>query len=326
MSKKPDTSLSEDLKVLGLLSGDEAKALNEAEHADEKADKALMAKELAKADDKEDDKEAEKKDEKAAPKKVPAFLKDKEAEDEKAKEEMAYAEQCEAAWAVVRDYYKLSESEDKELTTEDLRTVIDAFAFIVEGLNSDKPTESPDALAHDAAEKLFDPAEDPVKDNAQKASPLGGKVYDKKYGKVGNQGSEKAASPYHLSKQVKTEGLDELVGELKALRNAFQESEAEPTAEQLAVSQKLIEGFEAVRDSAAEVAKRIGNELSESKDVKEDDSRVTAKTYFDGIAEDAAAILTAITEGKVEMSDALEDLNSISSDLHKGLEALSDVE
>lgn len=325
MNRKPETSLEEDLKTLGILSGDAKKSLSEDDDACAMADKKDDKAEKKPADDDgdADDKPAEPKD-----KPVPSFV---DAMKKKA-EEKSYTEQLEMAWDVVRNYYGLDEAKDKELTDEDLRTVIDAFAFIVEAqYNSDKPTENPDDVpAGNEGANGFPGGEDPVKQNAAHEGPLGldkkntvaGKGFDlmDTGAKKGSKG--KVASPRHQS-EPKGESIDDLVSELKSIQSAVVESG--PTAEQLEVSTKLIEGFESVRDTAGEIAVRIKSELAEAKNVSADDDRVKARAFFESIYNDANDILSAIAEGNVEIEDATADLKVISTDLKNGLDGLKSV-
>lgn len=311
MNRKPETSLQEDLAILGLLSGDAKKALSE-EAEDVGAAEGEEKEEKGEKDEKEDEKE-----EKKEKKEVPAFVQKKD--DEAA--EMNYAEQLEAAWDVVRNYYKLGEAEDAELKSEDLRTVIDAFAFIVESWDSagGKPKEKLDDLPEGGKSKGFAAGQEPTPPDG----PLANKRESGKYGERGRAASDKKYAPRQQSGPSQTESVNALVSELYSIRDAVQESG--PSSEQLEVSESLISGFEAVRDTANEVASRIKTELAESENVGSDDARVTASKFFESIFEDASAILAAIAEGNVEIADAAEDLNTISEDLKKGLAGLQDI-
>lgn len=348
MNKKPETSLEEDLQTLGLLAGDAAKkSLSEEEMADDKGkEKGEPAKDDAKAEkaDKKDDAKADDKhaDEKQD-KELFAKMMKKEARELpnflKAKEEEAlahsYTEQLEAAWDVVHHYYKLDEAEDAELTMEDLRTVVEAQSFIIEAAYNDaEPTKEPKDIPGANKTDAFPDGEDPIKKNAAHEGPLGlGKkvaVAGDGYNltKTGAAKGDKGEvySPRHRSQPAPTNeqtGLDALVSELKSIQQSVVESG--PTAEQLEVSQRLIEGFEAVRDTAAAVFKGIDAELAESKNVAEGDARVSARAFFEGIANDAGEILNAIATGEVEIADAAADLNTISADLKQGLDGLNGV-
>lgn len=327
MNRKPETSLQEDLAILGLLSGDAKKALSE--EAQDAGDGD------GDADDKapEEKKEKEDKEDKGEKKELPAFLKKKDDADGKKDAEMNYAEQLEAAWDVVRNFYNADEDENKGLTTEDLRTVIDAFAFIVESWDSDggEPTKKPTDLPERGTGKvdLFPAGENPITDPGTKNSPVAPEKDKGSYGVRGRTktGPEDASrgkyQGRHQSAITQAESLDTLVNELHSIKNAVHESG--PSSEQLAVSENLISGFEAVRDTAGEVAARIKADLAESKEVASGDERLEASTYFEGIFNDASDILAAIAEGNVEIADATEDLNTISEDLKKGLASLKDV-
>ena len=346
MNQKPTTSLEEDLKTLGLLAGDAAKKpLSEDEGvkaaADDDDDAEMKKdKDKDKDDDKDKDEKAEKKDhpdekqdKELIKKEVPKFLQAKEQE-ELAK---SYTEQLEAAWDVVHYYYKLNEAENAELTTGDLRTVVEALSFIVEAAyNADEPTNEPKDIPGGNTVDAFPPEEDPTKEGGNpafggplalgKKNAVAGVGYN--LAKTGAAKNDKGTpySPRHRSQPAPTNesaSLDSLVSELKSIQGAVQESE--PSAEQLQVSQKLIEGFEAVRDTAAAIFQGIDQELSESKNVTEGDARVAARDHFESIANDAAEILNAIASSQVEIADAAADLNTISDDLKNGLDALDSV-
>ena len=334
MNRKPETSLEEDLKTLGILAGDAKKSLSEEDACAMGADK----KDDEKAEKPADDGDADDKAEKAEKKPVPSFIDAMK----KKEEEKSYTEQLEMAWDVVRNYYGLDEAKDKELTDEDLRTVIDAFAFIVEAqYNSDKMDENPSDIPGGNEVSEFPAGQDPTKQNAAFEGPLGLDKKNKVVGKGGNNmgtrvdkqaaGKPAGGKPAADRQQQSFMGspaegandISNLVSELKSIQSAVVESG--PTAEQLAVSTKLIEGFESVRDTAGEIAARIKSELAEAKNVSAEDDRVKAREFFESIFNDANDILSAIAEGNVEIEDATADLKVISTDLKNGLDGLKSV-
>lgn len=345
MNQKPTTSLEEDLKTLGLMAGDvSAKPLAEDggmdgdEATEPKADKDEKKDEKAEKADKKDDKKDHKEpdgDEKPSksagpPPGLAAMLAKKEAEENA----VSYTEQLEAAWDVVHHFYRLAEGEDAELTSEDLRTVIEAQSLIIEAAYNDaEPTSEPKDIPGANKVDAFPDGEDPIKQNAAHEGPLGlgkkvavaGDGYN--LAKTGAAKGDKGApySPRHRSQPAPTNesaSLGALVNELKSLQTSVQESG--PTSEQLEISQQLIEGFEAVRDTAAAVFKGIDAELAESK-AEEGDPRFNARAHFESIANDAAEILNAISTGDVDIADAAADLNTISGDLKAGLDGLQGV-
>ena len=87
---------------------------------------------------------------------------------------------------------------------------------------------------------------------------------------------------------------------------------------------KIIEGFEAIRDTAEEVAQGLATELRESKEtVTERHPRVRLGKYFEGVGGDARLLLRAISErDTTDVDDAIEDLNSLARDLKRGLAQL----
>lgn len=343
MNQKPTTSLEEDLKQLGLMAGD-VSARPLAEDGGMDGDEATEPK-----DDKDDEKDekAEKKDKdkdekkdhkepdgdegpakKGPPPGLAAMLAKKEAEESY----VSFTERHEAAWDVYRHFHSLNEAEDRDLTTEDLRTVVEALEIMLEAAYNDaEPTKEPKDIPGANKVDAFPDGEDPIKQNAAQTGPLalGKKVTVAGDGynlsKTGAAKNDKGEpySPRHRSQPAPTnEGLESLVSELKSLQS--QVAESEPSAEQLAISSQLIEGFEAVRDTAAAVFKGIDAELAESKAV-EGDPRLAARAHFEGIANDAAEILNAIATGEVEIADAAADLNTISDDLKAGLDGLQGV-
>ena len=87
---------------------------------------------------------------------------------------------------------------------------------------------------------------------------------------------------------------------------------------------KIIEGFEAIRDTSEEVAQGLATELRESKEkVASDNPRLRLGKYFEGVSGDAKLLLRAISERQTtDVDDAIEDLNSLARDLKRGLAQL----
>lgn len=332
MNKKPEHTLDEDLKILGLAKGDSAPASEEGK-------KPLAEEEMSDSD--EDDKDMDekakkdKKDDKDSDKKLPPWLQKKDSEKSAEEAKAEYTEQLEAAWDVIRDFYKLSEDDNKSLVPEALRTVIEAQSFLIEAMyNSDEPSKEPNDVPGGNETDLFPAGENPrnAGENPALQGPLANKMKNAEAGKgynlsktgaaKGEKGSP--ASPYHRSQQVKTESLSDLVAELKAIKAAVTENA--PSSEQIEAAQDVVEGYEAVRDTAAEVATRIKADLAEDKNATKDDDRVKAGDFFESIISDCNQILTSLAEGKLELADAAEDLKLISTDLKNGLDRLNSAE
>jgi len=316
MNSKPTTTLKEDFDVLGLLSGDVAKSLNE-----EAEDAGSGDEEKVDADgDNDGDKDKAKKD-KDKEDKLPNFLKKPAAP--AADEAAVKAEQLEAAEEVVRVYFGCSEAEDKTLTNEELRTVIDALVFLVnESWDSagGKPKEKLTDLPNGGDSEGFPAGEKPE----PTAGPLAAKKLGTPYGERGRSGSgEKPYSARHVMGPVQSESLGQLVSDLQSIKQAVMESG--PSSEQVVLSENIIAGLESIRDTSAEVANRITSDLAESKNVSEKDERHSATSYFASLAEDAAGQLALIAEGNLDIEDAVENLNQLAEELKKGLDLLKEV-
>lgn len=318
--KKPDTSLVEDLEVLGLLSDGESRRLQEmgadpsmAPDEEEKPEGELGAAPGAGAPPAP--KPAPKP---AAPPAPPAP--DAEEPKEEPKPDMYNDEYdeydddlaaYEAAWDVVKRYYALNES-GEQLSEDDFKTVINAMAYIIEAHSK---YMGPDLMDKDP--QSLPGGNDPAWAGDSEHNP-----YDKLQGV--NPPRRPRGWKYHTASPLpgeKAESLDALVGELKSLT---QQTESDDEMQELGA--KIVEGFEAIRDTADNAAGGIANELRESKTrVSEDHPRVKLGKYFEGVANDARLILRAIAErDTTDVDDAIEDLNSLTFDLKKGLARLSD--
>lgn len=309
--QKPNTSLVEDLEVLGLLTeGDKKQKVQEMEHGGMHGGMAPDDEEEEKAKDPAAPPPAPKPEAPAAP--PPPAPKPEGEEDEEKPQDMSYDSEMaayEAAWDCVKKYYSLAESKEK-LSEDDYRTVINAFSFIVETMGKymgpdilDKdPNELPGGEPKWAGDAEYNPSEKVQGTNAPRR-PRGWKYHD--------------ASP---RPGEKAESLDALVGELKQLTQEVTNEDEDMQA----LGNKIIEGFESIRDTAQGVAERIAAELKESKEeVTQNHPRVKLGKYFEGVANDAKLILRAIAErDNTDVDDAIEDLNSLAADLKKGLGAL----
>lgn len=214
----------------------------------------------------------------------------------------------ENAWDLVKQYYSLSER-NEQLSENDFRTVINALSFIVETQGKYlklEPDHDPDELPPGnfpswAGNSENDPIEK-VDGIGAMRQPKGWKYHD--------------ASP---RPSEKAESLNNLVGELKSLTQ-----QTESNDEMQALGNRIIEGFEAIRDTATEVASGLAAELKESNQkVTADHPRVRLGKYFEGVGNDARLLLKAISENHTtDVDDAIEDLNSLSRDLKRGLAQL----
>jgi hypothetical protein len=220
-------------------------------------------------------------------------------------EEMAAYE---SAWNVVKQYYALNERKEK-LSEDDYKTVVNAMSFIIETQGKYlklEPDHDPDELPGGNNPAWAGNAENNPNEKVDGTGAMR-KLKGWRYHDASPRPSEKA------------ESLSGLVGELKALT---QQTESDDEMQSLGT--KIIEGFEAIRDTADEVAQGLANELRESNEkVTEGHPRVRLGKYFEGVGADARLLLRAISERETtDVDDAIEDLNSLARDLKRGLAQL----
>lgn len=218
----------------------------------------------------------------------------------------------EDAWDCVKQYYTLNERNEK-LSESDYKTVVNAMAFIIETQGK--------YIAEASAEPDKDPSTLP---GGEEAKNWKGDAKNDPIDKIDGIGAMRKIKgfKYHLSSPKpgeKAESLDNLVSELKSLT---QKTESEDEMQEL--GNKVIEGFEAVRDTAREIAESIAKELKESNEkVSKDNPRLKLGKYFEGVSGDATMLLKAIAERETtDVDDAIEDLNSLARDLKRGLAQL----
>lgn len=214
----------------------------------------------------------------------------------------------ESAWNCVKQYYALNERNER-LSEADYKTVVNAMSFIIETQGKylkQEPDHDPDEL----------PGGD--------LHPWAGNSENNPIEKVDgtNTMRQNKGHRYHDASprpSEKAESLSSLVGELKSLTQ-----QTESNDEMQDLGNKIIEGFEAIRDTASEVAHGIANQLRESKGrVTSDNPRLKLGKFFEGVASDAVLLLKAISMSETtDVDDAIEDLNSLSRDLKRGLAQL----
>ena len=220
-------------------------------------------------------------------------------------EEMAAYE---SAWSVVKQYYSLNERNER-LSEDDYKTVVNAMSFIIETQGkylSLEPDHDPDELPGGANPAWAGNAENNPSEKVDGTGAMR-KLKGWRYHDASPRPSEKA------------ESLNGLVGELKALT---QQTESDDEMQSLGT--KIIEGFEAIRDTSEEVAQGLASELRESNEkITESHPRVRLGKYFEGLGGDARLLLRAISErDNTDVDDAIEDLNSLARDLKRGLAQL----
>lgn len=222
-----------------------------------------------------------------------------------AEDEMAAYE---SAWDCIKQYYALNERNEK-LSEDDYKTVVNAMSFVIETQAKYMESEldkNPNELPGGTDPGWSGDAKNNPQEKVQGTGALR-KIKGWKYHDASPRPGDKA------------ESLDALVGELKSLT---QKSESNDEMQEL--GNKIIEGFEAIRDTAAEVAQSIASQLKESNErVGEDHPRVRLGKYFEGVSRDAKLLLKAISERETtDVDDAIEDLNSLARDLKRGMAQL----
>lgn len=214
----------------------------------------------------------------------------------------------EDAWGCVKEYYAINERNDK-LSEDDYKTVINAMAFIIETqgkyMGPDQLSKDPEELPGGVADWKGDAKNDPT-DKVPGALAMK-KVKGYKWGSATPRPGEKA------------ESVDALLKDLKALT---QQTESDDEMQDL--GNKIVEGFESIRDTAQEIAESIAKDLKESNEkVSKDHPRVKLGKFFEGVSGDATLLLKAISEREqTDVDDAIEDLNSLARDLKRGLAKL----
>jgi hypothetical protein len=214
----------------------------------------------------------------------------------------------ESAWDCVKQYYALNERNEK-LSEDDYKTVVNAMAFIIETqgkyMGPEQLEKDPQTLPGGEGKWTGDASHDPID-------------------KVDGVGAMKKVKgfKYHLASPKpgeKAESLDALVSELKTLT---QKDESNVDMQDL--GNKIIEGFEAIRDASQRAAKDIATELKESNErVTESHPRLKLGKFFEGVSGDAKLLLKAISErDTTDVDDAIEDLNSLARDFKRGLAQL----
>jgi len=232
---------------------------------------------------------------------------DQDADDAAGEEEDEMAA-YESAWDCVKQYYTLNERNEK-LSEDDYKTVVNAMAFIIETqgkyLGPDQLDKDPSTLPGGDAEWKGDAKNNPT-DKVDGTNAMR-KIKGFKYHLASPKPGEKA------------ESVENLVNELKSLT---QKTESDDEMQE--IGNKVIEGFEAIRDTAREVAESIASELKESNEkVTEKHPRLKLGRFFEGVSGDAKLLLKAISEREqTDVDDAIEDLNSLSRDLKRGLAQL----
>lgn len=259
--------------------------------------------------------------------------------------EQAEKDQLENAWKVINTYF----GEDVDgLNEEGLRGVINAAGFalnvavediamlstenerLTEAVNDlnqilkesevnenyngkkkdDDKEDDDEGMEYPEGDDKKDKKDDDASYGGKKAMPFGKKAMDYSSEQDGTNLTEDAS-------------LNSILSEVASIGGT-------PKQQAVNAQGKLIEGFEKVEGSASDLVERIvavireDEGLSENEEVSlpEGDQRTQVAQFFHSIAEDAQNYLTRLADGDVAFRVAEEDLNRLSDDIQKGIEAM----
>ena len=143
------------------------------------------------------------------------------------------------------------------------------------------------------------------------------------------------------AKAKKAEAFDELNNLIESVNDIVEEPVFEGDYDTAMESfEQIIEGFEKIGASAEELANRVAGDIRETGVVEgeelEDDPRFEVGSFFESIARDAGACLDqlraydedgdVVINPDIDLDEALEDLQSITSDLERGVEAADEID
>ncbi len=264
---------------------------------------------------------------------VPSFLIPSEYEVMEAEEEaeaLAEEDRLTRAWEVVQSYF--TESDDG-LNEDGLRGVCNAMGFAlntavedianltVENERLAEAVNELTSLLHEDDDE--DDDEDEDDDQAAYMKYMRAKAKSKKKDDDDEGMEESYGRRANLSESYE---LSSLASELNSL------GESRGTA---AINRQsdLIESYEELRDSCAEIVESIidvmvddaGLEEGEELDVDESDERVQIARFFEGIVEDASRYLYRLSDGDVPFKVAEADLSKLHTDVQKGIDAMHSV-
>lgn len=226
-------------------------------------------------------------------------------------------EHHEAASRVLESFAELSEEEVEELDEAQIATVERAAELLGVDLTEryKKGNKRTKGKAQSARQYRKTRRANRNKRTCKKGYEKVGSTCAKvsKADKTAAQAAQKTFRQRHSD----TDTIDNIIERLDLL--------TQPVTEDRDLDTKIVEGFTRVFETANNIADGIASELAESK-FDEDDARFQIGNFFHGIAEDAENILKRIETGEVDVDDAVEDLQSISYDLQKGVEQMKTID
>ena len=257
---------------------------------------------------------------------IPAALShDEIAEQEEELAEAAERNQLDNAWQVINAYF----SEDEDGLNEDgLRGVINALGHALNVAVEDiGMLQSENVRLTEAVNDLnniLKEGEEGMPFGGKQATPFGKKQDDEDEDEDEDEDDDEQEESYRRGGNLMEDAsLNSILDEVASIGGS-------PRQQALNAQSKMIEAFEQVAESAAEILDRVVGVIREDEglaedeeiDLPEDDSRLKIAQYFYGIAEDAQNYLDRLAEGDVAFRVAEEDLNRLSADVQKGIDAM----
>jgi len=265
---------------------------------------------------------------------VPSFMippvvsEDDLAEEQEALAEEARVGQLNNAWKVINAYF----SEDEDGLNEDgLRGVINALGHalnvavedisMLQGENV-RLTEAVNDLNRILKESELHEAAMPP-EMVAKYKAMQGKDDDDDDDDEDDDEEEQKESTRGRSNLYEDASLNSILNEVASIGGS-------PKQQAVNAQSKLIDAFESVMESAAEVVERVVDVIRDDEGLAEDeeielpenDARLKVAQYFQGIAEDAQNYLARLADGDVAFRVAEEDLNRLHADIQTGIDAM----
>lgn len=240
--------------------------------------------------------------------------------------EQAEKAQLDNAWKVINAYF----SEDEDGLNEDgLRGVINALGHALNVAVEDiAMLQSENVRLTEAVNDLNNILKESEQGLAEGKMPP--ELLAKWKGKQDNDEDEDDDEEEEQEESYRRGGNLMEDASLNSILDEVAQIGGSPKQQALNAQAKLIEAFESVAESASEILGRVVDVIREDEglaedeeiDLPEDDQRLKVAQYFYGIAEDAQNYLDRLAEGDVAFRVAEEDLNRLSADVQKGIDAM----
>jgi len=262
---------------------------------------------------------------------VPAFMIPSETEVTESNEKLAEAaekDQLTKAWEVINTYFS---EDDDGLNEAGLRGIINAMGHALNVAVEDISMLSSENVrlteaVNDLNQILKEGDDYAAGDKKKKSLPPWMKNKDDEDEDEDDgeaEGGEMGESRRTRSNLQEDDSLNSILDEVASIGGT-------PKQQAINAQAKLIEGFEKVMDSATDLVERIvsvirvdeGLDENEEISLPEGDQRAEVAQFFYSIAEDSQNYLTRLTDGDVAFRVAEEDLNRLSADIQKGIEAM----